>query len=114
MTVRRGEVWYARLDPVRGSEQAGTRPVLILQNNRLNHTGTTILAIPLTTNLLRSTSPFAVLVPQGEGGLSADSVLLCNQMRVLDESRLERRLGQVSEQVMADVETRILWTLGMS
>lgn len=114
MIVQRGEVWFARLDPVQGSEQAGTRPVLIFQNNRLNRTGTTTLAITFTTSLTRSTSPFAVLVPQGEGGLVADSVLLCNQMRVLDESRLERRLGQVSEQVMADVETRVLWTLGIS
>ena len=57
MTVRRGEVWYALLNPVRGSEQAGSRPVLIFQNNKINRVSTTTLAIPFTSNLRRSASP---------------------------------------------------------
>ncbi len=88
--------------------------MLILQNNRLNRTGTTTLGIPFTTNLRRATLPFCVLVATGEGGLFADSVLLCNQLRVLDESRLARKMGEVSEQVMADAEECVLVALGMS
>jgi mRNA interferase MazF len=114
MTARRGEVWFAHLDPVRGSEQAGTRPVLIFQDDRFNRTGTTTVAIPLTTSLRRVNLPFCLLMAAGEGGLPADSVLLCNQLRVVDESRLSRRLGQVSEQVMADAEECVLVALGIS
>ena len=114
MRARRGEVWFAQLDPVRGSEQAGTRPVLIFQDDRFNHLGSTTVAIPLTTSLRRVNLPFCLLVTAGEGGLPSDSVLLCNQLRVVDESRLARRLGQVSEQVMADAEECVLVALGMS
>jgi mRNA interferase MazF len=57
MTVNRGEIWLANLNPTRGSEQAGTRPVLIFQNNVINKYTTTILAIPLTTNLRRASLP---------------------------------------------------------
>lgn len=66
MTVHRGEVWWADLDPTRGSEQAGTRPVLIFQNNTLSRLSPTVLAIPLTTNLRRASLPSSVFIPQCE------------------------------------------------
>ena len=113
MTVRRGEVWYALLNPVRGSEQAGSRPVLIFGNNKVNRVSATTLAIPFTSNLRRSESPACLLVRAGEGGLSSDSVLLCDQLRVLDESRLERKIRQVSEETMAAAEKCVLFALGM-
>src|SRR5262245_11448288 len=81
MTIRRGEVWLADLNPTRRSEQAGTRPVLIFQNNSINHFTSTFLTIPLTTNLRRASLPTCVLVQQGEGGLAKDSVALCHQLR---------------------------------
>ena len=90
MTVMRGEIWLADLNPTRGSEQAGTRPVLILQNNVINKYTTTILAIPLTTNLRRAALPSCVQISKGEGGLASDSVVLCHQLRVLDKTRLVR------------------------
>lgn len=113
MTVRRGEIWYANLNPVQGSEQAGVRPVLIFQNDRINKATTTTLVIPFTTNLRRAALPSCVQVAKGEGGLTAESVLLCHQLRVLDETRLDYKLGKVSEQVMAEVEICILYTLGI-
>ena len=70
--ARRGEVWMVSLDPVRGSEQAGTRPALILQNDAINRFTTTVMALPLTTNLRRAALPSAVLIRQGDGGLLAD------------------------------------------
>lgn len=76
--VRRGEIWLANLNPIRGSEQAGTRPVLIFQNDTINRFTTTFLSIPLTTNLRRASLPSCLAIPQGEGGLTKDSVALCN------------------------------------
>lgn len=87
MTVRRGEIWLANLNPIRGSERAGTRPVLIFQNDTINRFTTTFLSIPLTTNLRRAALPSCPAIPQGEGGLKHDSVALCHQLRVLDRAR---------------------------
>ena len=113
MTVRRGEVWLADLNPIRGSEQAGIRPVLIFQNDTINRFTTTTVTIPFTTNLRRARLPSCVLLTTGEGGLTSDSVALCHQLRVLDTTRLIRRLGSVSEQTILAVERCVLFTLGI-
>lgn len=110
--MRRGEIWLATLDPVRGSEQAGTRPVLVLQADPLNDFLRTVLVVPFTTNLRWSRFPFCVLVPAGDGGLDAESVALCHQVRVSDKSRLRRCLGQVSEATIAKVARAVHVTLG--
>jgi mRNA interferase MazF len=114
LTVRRGEIWWADLNPIRGSEQAGVRPVLILQNDAINKFTSTVLAIPLTTNLRRAALPSCVLIPRGEGGLASDSVALCHQLRVLDTNRLQRKLGTVSSAILTMVEQRLLFTLGIT
>ena len=113
MTVHRGEVWLANLNPTRGSEQAGVRPVLVFQNDTINRFTTTVLAIPLTTNLRRAALPSCVQVAQGEGGLESASVLLCHQLRALDKTRLHRKLGTVSPATMAAVERCVLFTMGV-
>jgi len=113
MTVRRGEIWLADLNPTRGSEQAGTRPVLIFQNNSINRFTSTFLTIPLTTNLRRASLPTCTTIRQGEGGLAKDSVALCHQMRVLDGVRLMRRLGAIGEETMNEIESRVLFTTGI-
>ena|SRR5437667_11439090 len=113
MIVKRGEIWLAELNPTRGSEQAGTRPVLILQNNSINRFTNTFLTIPLTTNLRRASLPTCVRLNQGEGGLTNDSVALCHQFRVLDKSRLIRRLGSISDDTLAAIERCVLFTTGI-
>src|SRR5215213_9827471 len=113
MTANRGEIWLADLNPTRGSEQAGTRPVLIFQNDVINKYTTTILAIPLTTNLRRAALPSCVQISKGEGGLASDSVALCHQLRVLDKTRLMRRLGTVSAQTISAIEGCVRFTTGM-
>ncbi len=113
MIVGRGEIWLAELNPVRGSEQAGTRPVLIMQTNAINRFTTTVLAIPFTTNLRRAALPSCIQIAAGEGGLSSDSVALCHQLRVLDKTRLTKRLGTVNDEVLVKVETCVLFTLGI-
>jgi mRNA interferase MazF len=113
MTVSRGEIWLADLNPTQRSEQSGTRPVLIFQNNSINRFTSTFLTIPLTTNLRRASLPTCVLVRQGEGGLNKDSVALCHQLRVIDKLRLLRRLGAVSDDVMTALESCVAFTTGM-
>jgi mRNA interferase MazF len=113
MTIKRGEIWLASLNPTGGSEQAGTRPVLIFQNDLINKYTTTVLAIPFTTNLRRATLPSCVLVSRGEGGLTNDSVALCHQLRVLDKTRLHKKLGKVRQETIAAIEVKVVFTMGI-
>lgn len=113
MTVQRGEIWLADLNPIRGSEQAGTRPVLILQNNTINPFTTTVITIPFTTNLRRAALPSCIKIAKGDGGLANDSVALCHQLRVLDITRLQHKLGSVKQQTIESVENCVLFTLGI-
>ncbi len=78
MSIKRGDVWLADLNPTRGSEQAGTRPVLVFHHDLISRFTTTLLAIPLTTNLRRASLPSCVRIAQGEGGLAHESVALCH------------------------------------
>ena len=114
MTAKRGELWLANLDPSRGSEQAGFRPILVLQNDTIGKFTSTVLAIPLTTNLRRASLPTCVTLVQGEGDLANDSVVLCHQLRVLDRSPLDRKLGKISTQSLAAIESRVLFALGIT
>jgi len=113
MKIERGEIWLAELNPIRGSEQAEKRPVIILQNDSINRFTSTFLAIPLTTNLRRASLPTCVLLSEGDGGLDKDSVALCHQLRVLDRSRLTRRLGLLSELTLASIDRCVLFTIGL-
>lgn len=113
MIVKRGEVWMADLNPVRGSEQAGMRPVLIVETNAINRFTTTVLTIPFTTNLRRAALPSCVKVLSGEGGLSSDSVALCHQLRVLDKIRVSRKLGELNRTTLEKIENCVLFTLGI-
>ena len=103
----------ANLNPTRGSEQAGIRPVLIFQADLLNLFTTTVPTIPLTTNLRRASLPSCVFISRGEGDLVSDSVAICHQLRVLDKGRLQRKLGTVSQQTLSAVESRMLFTMGI-
>jgi mRNA interferase MazF len=110
--LKRGEVWLADLNPTQGSEQAGIRPVIIFQNDIVSQFSTTIITIPLTTNQRRAILPICLLIKQGDGGLVQDSVALCFQMRVLDKTRLTRKLGQLNPDTIAQLEEVVLLTLG--
>lgn len=114
MNPVRGEIWWATLDPILGSEQGGRRPVLILQNDAISSFTTTILAVPLTTVLRRAQLPSSAFVPRVGTGLAADSVALCHQLRVLDTARLRGKIGAVTAEVLLQVEYAALFTLGIS
>ena len=117
MSVGRGEIWLANLDPTRGSGQdaadVGTRPVLIFQNDAINKATTTVLVVPLTKDVRRAKSQFCVEILEGEGGLTSDSVALCHQLRVLDKTRLMRKLGAISPQTISAIEGCVRFTTGM-
>ncbi len=114
MIIKRGEVWLATLDPVQGSEQAGTRPVIIFQENTLSKFTTTVITIPVSSNLRRAELPTCIQISSGEGGLNQDSVALCHQIRVLDKTRLTKKLGQLEPETIELLETTVLFTLGYS
>lgn len=111
--MKHGEIYLADLNPTRGSEQAGRRPVIVFQNDLISRFTRTVVCIPFTTNLRRAQLPSCLLIQAGEGGLTRDSVLLCHQLRVLDQSRLVTRLGQVSDSILVEVERVVAFTLGM-
>lgn len=103
----------ADLNPTRGSEQAGIRPVIVFQNNVLSKFTTTVLTIPLTTNLRRAALPSCVKITQGQGGLTSDSVALCHQLRVLDKVRLHRKPGALSQETILALEICTIFVMGM-
>jgi mRNA interferase MazF len=107
----KGDVYLVNLSPTVGSEQAGTRPVLIFQNDKLNQLTRTVVVIPFTTNLRRAQLPGCVLVPRGEGGLTDDSVAICYQIRVLDKARLTQHLGTLSHTTIKKIEEALKVTL---
>jgi mRNA interferase MazF len=111
--VCRGDFWWADLNPVRGSEQAGRRPALIYQNDQINRFTTTVLAIPLTTNLRRAGLPSCVEIPKKGTGLAEDSIAICHQLRALDKERLKERIGVLDEAILAAVDQCMAFTLGM-
>ncbi len=111
--MQKGDVYVADLNPVVGSEQAGMRPVVIVQNSLLNRFTRTIVVVPFTTNLKRAELPSAVLISKGDGGLDQDSVALCHQVRVLDKSRLQNRLGTLSAESISKINETLAFVLDL-
>ena len=104
MAVKRGEVWRADRAPTRGTEQAGIRPVLVVQTDRANPHSPHTIIVPFTSRLRQKLLPSHVLVPAGEGGLTQDSVALCEQIRVVDHGRLIDKRGDLSAARMHEVD----------
>ena len=109
----RGDIYLADLNPSRGSEQAGIRPVILVQRQNLDRFTRTIVVIPVTTNLRRAQIPCTVLIAAGEGGLSQESVALCYQIVVIDRQRLQRQLGTLSTVYLQRLGEAIRYTLDL-
>ena len=109
----RGDIYLADLNPSRGSEQAGVRPVILVQRQNLDRFTRTVVVIPVTTNLRRAQIPGTVLIPLGEGGLSQESVALCYQIVVIDRQRLQRQLGTLSAVYLQRLGEAISYTLDL-
>ena len=113
MEVKRGDVFLVDLNPIRGTEQAGIRPVLVIQIDKANKVSPHTIVIPFTTRIREAVLPSHTKIPAGAGGLEKDSVLLCEQVRVIDKARLMKKLGSLSADYMEQVERSLKIILGM-
>jgi mRNA interferase MazF len=114
-SVRRGDVVIVDLDPTQGSEQRGTRPCLVVQNDVGNANAPTTIVVPFTTSFGERLYPFEVLVPAEECALREDSVVLCNQIRTISiEHRIDENLGPVPQERIDEVDTALEYSLGLT
>ena len=114
MTVKRGEIYYADLSPVVGSEQGGVRPVLIVQNDVGNKFSPTVIAAAITSQKEKSKLPTHIELDSAHCGLSRDSVVLLEQIRTLDKHRLRERAGQITAADQKRVDQALDVSLGLS
>lgn len=112
--VRRGEVFYADLSPVVGSEQGGTRPVLILQNDVGNRFSPTVIAAAITSRQDKTAMPTHIGIKGETCGLPKDSVVLLEQVRTLDKRRLHERTGRIAPEDQLRVDEALNVSLGLS
>ena len=112
--VKRGEVFYADLSPVVGSEQGGIRPVLIVQNDVGNRYSPTVIAAAITSKQDKTNLPTHIGLKAGTGGLTRDSVVLLEQIRTLDKHRLRERAGQITPADQKRVDQALDVSLGLT
>ena len=112
--VRRGDIYYADLSPVVGSEQGGVRPVLIVQNDTGNRHSPTVIAAAITSQLGKARLPTHISLAAQGSGLPKDSVILLEQIRTLDKRRLRERMGRVDSAVMEQVDAAIAVSFGLT
>jgi mRNA interferase MazF len=113
VTVTRGDVVLCDLNPVVGTEQAGVRPGVVLQIDRANAVSPHTIIAPFTTKIRRALLPSHVFVPAGVGGLSQDSVVLCEQIRVIDKRRIIKVLGHLDEPDLQQIAKALSAILGL-
>jgi mRNA interferase MazF len=109
--ISRGEVWYADLSPVIGSEQGGFRPILIVQNDGGNKHSPTTIAVPITSRFTKK--PLPTHVSLVGCGLSKDSIALCEQVRTIDKRRLKNKMGQVDEETIEALDRALSISLAL-
>ncbi len=112
--IRRGDIFYADLSPVIGSEQGGLRPVLIVQNDVGNKYSPTVIAAAITSRMTKSKLPTHIDVLGDDVGLSKDSVILLEQIRTLDKKRLKEKMGHLDDKVMSEVNEAITISFGLT
>jgi mRNA interferase MazF len=113
MTVRRGEIYYADLSPVIGSEQGGMRPVLIVQNDVGNKYSPTVIAAAITSRKYKTQLPTHISVNADNCGLQKDSIVLLEQVRTLDKKRLKERMGNLPDSEMNKINRALSVSFGL-
>ena len=111
-SVKRGDIFYADLSPVVGSEQGGVRPVLIVQNDTGNKHSPTVIAAAITSQTGKARLPTHITLTAGSVGLPKDSIVLLEQVRTLDKRRLREHMGRVDDRVMRQVDNAIAVSFG--
>ncbi len=113
ITVKRGDIYYADLSPVVGSEQGGLRPVLIIQNDVGNKYSPTVIAAAITSRMSKTRLPTHIDIYADKAGLAKDSVILLEQIRTLDKRRLKEKIGHLDETAMLRVDNAIAVSFGL-
>ncbi len=113
LVVKRGDIYYADLSPVVGSEQGGVRPVLIIQNDVGNRYSPTVIATAITSQINKSKMPTHIEIDAGGYGLSRDSVVLAEQIRTIDKQRLKEKIGHLDESLMGKVNEALEISFGL-
>ncbi len=111
--IRRGDIFYADLSPVVGSEQGGLRPVLIIQNDVGNRYSPTVIAAAITSRMGKTRLPTHIDIYAEKAGLARDSVILLEQIRTLDKRRLKERMGHLDDSIMNRVNAAIAVSFGL-
>ena len=110
--IKRGDMYFADLNPVIGSEQGDMRPVLIVQNDIGNKHSPTVVVVPLTRNLGKKPLPTHVYIPQS-GSLECDSLALAEQIRTIDRSRIDRYIGRISDELQSEIDIALAIGIGI-
>lgn len=113
MIVKRGDIFYADLSPVIGSEQGGVRPVLIVQNDIGNRYSPTVIVTAITSQINKAKLPTHVEISASEYGLVKDSVILLEQIRTIDKRRLDEKIGHLDDEMMKKVNEALLISFGL-
>ena len=111
--VTRGEIYFAELSPVQGSEQGGTRPVLIIQNDIGNTHSPTTIVLAITSQISKARLPTHVELKKTDSGLARDSVVLAEQMRTIDKSRLKQKVALLDKTTMLRVAYAMAVSIGL-
>jgi len=113
MSIERGDIFYVSLSPTKGSEQAGKRPVLIIQNDIGNQAAPTVIIAPLTKTKFSKEYPTNVFIAKGTANLKYDSTILFSQIRTLDKKRLENKIGHLPSSHLDKVNQAIKISLDL-
>ena len=113
MIVKRGDIFYADLSPVVGSEQGGTRPVLVVQNDVGNKYSPTVIAAAITSRINKAKLPTHIEIDAARYGLQKDSVILLEQVRTIDKKRLREKIGKLDEVQMIKVNDALSISFGL-
>lgn len=113
MVIKKGDIYFADLSPVVGSEQGGVRPVLVVQNDVGNKYSPTIIVAAVTSQMNKAKLPTHVEINALGNGLSKDSVILLEQLRTIDKKRLKERIGTLNEELMPTVDEALSVSLGI-
>ena len=113
MVVKKGDIFFADLSPVIGSEQGGVRPVIVIQNDIGNKYSPTVIVAAITSQINKAKLPTHVEIKAGEHGLNKDSVILLEQVRTIDKRRLREHMGRLDETLMNQVDNAIAVSFGL-
>ena len=114
VNITRGDIILVDLSPVIGTEQSGIRPAVVIQNDKANNVSPHTIIVPMTSKIRESILPSHLFIPSGISGLTMDSVVLCEQIRVIDKKRIIKFIGKLSEEMILKLNSALLATLDIN